>query len=437
MESWIDRYCTYTSHQVSPLLFHRWVAIATLGAAMGRKVWLDRGGYFKAYPGQMMVVLVGKSASMKKTTAGRLGMELLRVLPPHLFYMLPSKLSPQQLLVCLQRLDDEKVPIKDPETGKRVDGCGFVWAGELGKFFSKEAFAETLATHINDLNDAPEGQITMEFRSWKGKLWCPCVGMLGCITPKGIAEELPSTARTAGFFGRTLWVCQNYSDRKNALVDRPPQLKEQRAWLEAELLAIAEMRGPFGWTKQSKAWFKAWYDDIYHPATQQLEEEGMNESGYWGRKDSHLIRVAMVVSASQRRDRRLTVADCELALTYLNEVERYFPQAMAEIGVSELSEYDRRLLSLLERRGMEKPGGYVTEQRALQFMWRFGGGTRRFTESCETLSQAGEIERRRFRDVLEWRRVYKSGALMRKTDEEKEGDYDADPNDHDDPHGDG
>ena len=62
-DDWLERYIHFTRHQASPILFHRWAGIAVLGAALERRVWLTRGyERLRLYPGQLMVVLVGKCA---------------------------------------------------------------------------------------------------------------------------------------------------------------------------------------------------------------------------------------------------------------------------------------------------------------------------------------------------------------------------------------
>src|SRR6267142_1284223 len=232
-----------------------------------------------------MVVLVSKSAITKKTTAARMAVEFLHTLEPWQLYMLPRKASPQQLLFGLQRLDEEKVPQRDP-AGRRVHSAGFLFAEELGAFFSTEAFAETLATQINQLNDCPRGKFPIEFRSWKAELWQPCVTMLGCITPKGIARELPKAARTAGFFGRLLLVHRNYTERRASLWSGSPDMhKPTRMLLEREMAEIANMRGAFVLDKAAQEWADAWYYDVYEPGLRHMDLPEGENTGYQGRKD--------------------------------------------------------------------------------------------------------------------------------------------------------
>lgn len=413
--SWLDKYLRYTEHQVSPRIFHLWSGIAVIAGALERRTWMTtRAGHI--YPGQIMVVLVSKSAITKKTTAARMAVEFLRNLEPWQIYMLPRKLSPQQLLFSLQKLDEEKVPMRDPE-GRRVHSSGFVFAEELGAFFSTEAFAETLATQINQLNDCPRGKFPVEFRSWKAELWQPCITMLACITPRGIARELPKAARTAGFFGRLLLVHRSYTDRRASLWSPIPESNKQlRKELEKEIAEIAVMRGPFTLDSQAQKWADDWYYDVYEPFIRTMDMPEGENTGYYGRKDSHLSRVAMVFSAAERRDRVITRPVMEEALKQLEEIEREFPNALVELGANPYTDFDRRLLETLER--YTRNERWVKEKRLRRAM-ASAGGDRRFTEARDSLTLAGEVEVRTWEGEKEWRRIYSSGRLLRGAEEEE------------------
>lgn len=415
--SFITEYLAYTERQVSPRVFHLWSAMAILGAAMERRCHFPiLEGKQYLYPGQVMVVLVSKSAVTKKTTAASLAVDLLSHLEPWQMLVLPKKSSPQQLLYDLQRLDDDKTPMRDPQN-RRVNSAGFLFSPELGAYFTTEAFAETLATQINQLNDCPRGKWKIAFRSWVAELFNPCITILGCITPTGIAKELPRAARSAGFFGRMLLVHRAYTERRVSLMDPAPTAsRATKKVLQQELSEIARMRGAFVATPAGLKWFNEWYYEVCEPAQRVAGSEMEGEqTGYIGRKDSHVIRVGMILSAAERRDRVLDRPHLEQALKHLEDIEQEFPFALAELGTTPYAEYDRRLLEVLER--FSKYVKWVPEQRLRRALLR-GGGDRRFTEATETLVEAGEVERRRIEGTWEWRRLYTSGRLLRGAEEQ-------------------
>lgn len=426
-DDWLERYIHFTRHQASPILFHRWAGIAVLGAALERRVWLTRGyERLRLYPGQLMVVLVGKSALEKKTTACDFATDLLTHLPPWQLQVLPKKTSPQRLLRLLERVDDDGLAMRYPEghprAGRRVNSAGFINAGELSVFFSTDAFNEMLAATINDVNDAKSGKVKVEFQSWQATLWNPLVGMLGAITPKGIATELPKAARTAGFFGRILWVHSRGGARPNALVDRIVEEKREKEILRAGITAMAQTYGPFTFTKQGKAWFKSWHDDVYVRQLEQLDAQALLDStGYWGRKDGHLLRVAMVCAASRSwgGERWLRRVDLERALKYLEEIERGFPEAMAEIGIGPHAEENARLLGFMEKKAAANRHGWVSEREVARYGNSMGMRKHHVDDALARLQASGDLQRGIWGGKAAWRRVWTQGALMRRAGEEK------------------
>ena len=428
---WIEMYLEYTRHQVSPEIYHRWVALGVLGAAMERRVWLTRGyEELRVYPGQLMVVLVGRSALQKKTTACNLGTKMLKHLPGWLFNPLPKKTSPQQLLHDLARVDEDGSPLAYPGeagpklVGRRVNSSGFINAGELATFFSTDSWNEMLAATINDLNDAESGKREVKFRKWKAELWNPIVGMVGAVTPKGIAEELPKAARTAGFFGRVLWVYSASTDRKNALTELIPENVALKKRLREGISQIAAQYGPFQYTKQGKKWFEDWYDEYHAELTRQDQLGVLDTSGYWGRKDAHLLRVAMCCTASRTwgAERFLRREDLQRAAGYLREIEKGFGQAMAEIGVGPQSEENRRLVNFVEARGERYTEAWVPEIDIVRFANTLGW--RRF-QLDDALSRLGDLsgshdlEHKFIKGKRHWRKVWTSGALVRRAQEER------------------
>jgi hypothetical protein len=105
----------------------------------------------------------------------------------------------------------------------------------------------------------------------------------------------------------------------------------------------------------------------------------------------------------------------EGALKKLEEIEKEFPHAFAEMHTNPYSDYDINLVAVLERVGGQ---GWVQEQRLRKAMMH-QGGDRRFIEARDTLKAAGEIEVRRTKGEPEWRRVFSSGRLLRGAVEER------------------
>lgn len=435
---WIELYLHYARHQVSPTIYHRWSAIAVLGAAMERRVHMVRKyAHIRIYPGQIMVVLVGKSALAKKTTAASMAVQFLDDLPAEYFLKLPKKTSPQQLLEDLQRCDGESKEwlrySSGPFKGTRLNSAGFINAGELSVFFSSDAFNETMAATINDLNDAPNGIYPVRFRSWKAELWNPVVGLLGCITPKGIASELPKTARTAGFFGRILWVYGHGPDHGDPLTGTIEDEPELVARLKRGIRKISLHYGEIVYSNDARKWFEDWSRNVYDPQVKRIEQGTVNDTtGYLGRKDGHLLRVAMACLASRTVDRyrdehhrdhyELRIEDLTRALGYLEEMEEGFAYAMMEVGVGPHLEENERVLQFIAKEGKRNTQGWVPKASIIRFSNRMGMRKFHMDDCIDRLRFAGDIETNGDLNKICYRRVWSKGDLVRLAMEEQSPD---------------
>ena len=125
----LDDYLKYTEQQESPKIFHTWVAFSMVGAALGRNIWLDMG-FYRIIP-NLFVILVGKTASVRKTTAIKIGIDLYKQANTKT-KILAQKLSPERLLQALQ-VNDENVKEVDIEqlAEDGIESRGYLIAPEL------------------------------------------------------------------------------------------------------------------------------------------------------------------------------------------------------------------------------------------------------------------------------------------------------------------
>jgi len=385
---WLEDYLEYTQDMESPRVFHYWSAVALLGHVLGRRCWVDRGGRYKIYPGQIMVILCARSAIARKSTAVLTAVPFLNCLPEWAACLLPSKLSPQQLIHELNLISmDGSRPKHDP-WGRRRDSCGLIAADELGFFFTSEEFARALPTHICAFNDAPLGNRRFAFRAWGENVWNACVGMLGATTPKGFADELPEPARQAGFLGRCIVVWGDPKGRANPLTDEATGFdKDLKLALEQEIQNIAQLHGEFRWSRSGKRVFDEFYHE-HHEWVKKNVDTGLesDDTGYFGRKGDHVIRVATVVSASSSDEQLLRGQDVEKAITALGEIEKDIPRAFSEVGVARNARIETRILGILKKRGDWIPKWYLSQ------MVRRYGDKRTRDLALDTLLECREID---------------------------------------------
>ena len=75
LADWLGTYIEYTKETESAPIFHRWVGLSILAAAMSKKVWLNLGR-IKVFP-NLYIVLVAEPGIARKSQAISYGIELM------------------------------------------------------------------------------------------------------------------------------------------------------------------------------------------------------------------------------------------------------------------------------------------------------------------------------------------------------------------------
>ena len=324
----------------SPEPYHWWCASAALGHLMGRDSVMLIQDFATVYPAQMMIVLVSESAITRKTTAMNratyfLGLKSVckRTL------IVPAGVTPESMYSVLGLNDDGT---------ERNPGVGLICAPEMGTFFSKAKYMQEMGTLITDLNDCSQAvRIRKTMTHGEQRIIHGCVGMIACTTPTGMAHEIPEYVRTAGFLGRLHMVYCNKPRKANAGIDEvPPAQKVLLHWLETDIMRIAAIKGRFTFTDDARSWYKAWYDRHFA----QCDDPNIymeKNTGWWGRKHTHLLRCAMIYSAARESSLVIALGDVTLALERLNSIEERFADAMKEVDAKTGAGMAARAMRLL------------------------------------------------------------------------------------------
>lgn len=340
--SWVTDYIFYTNQQESPEAYHIWTAIATLAAAMGRKTYLNRrsGGVtrYQIFPGQLMVVFVGGSGRVRKTTAVNPAKKFLRHINKPI---ISGKSSPEAFL--------DQLDPKQKGTPQAV-----LIESEITVFLSKSTYADPLIDVLLKLADAED---KFEFNTRGGgkiEILEPCLTVLGATTPESLGDRLPSGAHGSGFMSRVIFVYAKSTDRLDALTDvedtdtckcgkqscpkcmghknQIEAIKETEKKLYDGIKQVNNLAGPFTFTRRAKEWFEDFYKKWVDSPMGQGE-------GWPTRRPDHTLRVAMVIAASKlihTSQTDLIIDDKSLASAHhlISATEKDHDKAFAYVGTA-------------------------------------------------------------------------------------------------------
>jgi len=321
---------------------HFWAAVWAISGVLKRRVWMDQVA-FKWYPNFFIIFVAPPGVVSKSTTAG-MAESFLRAVPGVKFG--PDVVTWPSLVTSfaascesfeykgdyismspLNLIASELGNLIDPRNREMVNLFIDLWDGR------KQLDKQTKMSG-NDLVDGP---------------W---INMLGCTTPHWIADNMPSTTVGGGFTSRCIFV---YADQKERFIafpkyNFPVDTGKIRDDLQHDLEYIAtKLVGEYEPTPEGRAWVEQWYEALWTKKPEHLEDDRLE--GYIARRQTHLMKTAMILAASQRDELILTKEDFQLADTMLYSIEGEIDKVFSRIGRTEDSLQAERFIQFVQKKG--------------------------------------------------------------------------------------
>jgi hypothetical protein len=376
---WIAAYLDYAKNSEAPKHMHFWVAVSAVAGALSRKVWIDQA-YFRWYP-NFYICLVAPPGIVSKSTTADVGMRLLRQVPNVKFgpdivtwpalveafadstmaFEYKGEYHPMSAMTLES---SEFGNLLDPQDKQMVDLMVSLWDGKQGAF-KKETK-----------------------HSGKDIVENPWINMIACTTPAWIAQNFPEYMIGGGFTSRTIFV---YAEEKAKMVAYPSrvvdreQLDKQAADLVADLTAIGELVGEFTLTEDAYAWGEQWYTSHYSSKHSHLDKDRFG--GYLARKQTHIHKLAMVLSAASGDSLTITAEHLAIAHSMVTDLEPDMAKVFAKIGKTDTAIYAERLLGYVASR----PTGGCSLMEAYKYIHQYFPSMRDFEDVLAGLIRAGYL----------------------------------------------
>ena len=341
LQNWLRTYAEHTEISEAPRPFHFWTGISVIAAALRRRVWIDQK-LFQWTP-NFYIILVGPPGIATKSTSMRVGFRILRQVPDIEFG--PQSMSWQGLLKAFSdsctmvEFEDMYLPMS----------CITCDVSELGTFL--KASDGDLVTFLTDMWDGQLG-------GWKQTLKHsddvilenPWLNVMGCTTPSWLRENFTSSMIFGGLTSRCVFV---WGEKKEALIPYPGDLVQDEEYAKREedltndLQHISNLLGPMRLDVDAKIWGKAWYEQ--HWSTRGVHVASERFDGYISRKQTHLHKLAMILSAAERDDRIITSDMLKLSDAILTEIEADMIKVFESIGTTDAVKHIDEILSIVRR----------------------------------------------------------------------------------------
>jgi hypothetical protein len=344
-EDFFSAYFAYTAETEVPRIFHRWCAIAGIGALLGRSFYFPFGSVGNIYP-NIYCMLLGEPGT-KKSTAIKMMTRLL--LKAGYVHVGPNKTSLEKFLMDLEEGIDYYA--KNSETE------------DVDDILSKNLFGEENSGVAECLVAADEfnnfiGYNNINFISTLGELWDydgpyrqklknsksvliynPTVTILGGNTATNYAEAFPSNVLGQGFFSRLLHI---HGEETGIQITFPAEPSEEL--ISQLLVQMGVIRNKITGCVKITDGAKLLIDKIYKtwPGIDDVRFRT-----YANRRFTHFLKLCLIHTAA-RLDSTISEYDVVYANTVLMYTEHFMPRALGEFGKSRHSDVSNKIMHILE-----------------------------------------------------------------------------------------
>jgi hypothetical protein len=345
-EGWLEDFVKYAGiGETSPRMAY-WVGVSTLAAVLRRKCYIDQD-IFQWSP-NFYILLVGAPGAIKKSTSIDIGMSLLSEVEG--INRGPDIVTWQALIEYIGEVREEW-PIAD--TGEVFEMSAVTIAlSEFGSFFDPED--RNLVDNLTDLWDGKLGKIEKRTKtSGSDCLVNSWINIIAATTPKWLAKNFSESLVGGGLAGRFIYLYGEMSDKDIAY--RARQIKPggeravDRVNLVNRLREMAQYSGEYKLTEQAYLWGEAWY------AAQRRMLRGVGseslEGGFLVRKQVHLHKLAMVISASRGKFPWIGIPELEEAERQLDGIEEDTKKVFGYVGQNRVARTAREIVEAVERFG--------------------------------------------------------------------------------------
>lgn len=315
---------TVAPRSEAPEKFHYWSAVSAVSAVLRRRVYVDMGA-FKWIP-NWFIIFVGPPGIVKKSTTCDTALDLVREVEG--IHFGADCTTWESFVQEVAQAQDafasggEGQSLLDQEYS--VSNAVTFAISEFGTFFDPKNLM-----HVNVMTDLWDGKE----RPWTKKtkssgvdhIVSPFVNMIACTTPRWMLINFKGQFEGWGFSARCIFV---YAGRRQRDIPYPDALwgEHMHVWRDPfieTLQHISTLEGAYALASDARVFGEKWY---YENTSRIDMVNASPHSDAWvadflGRKQVHMHKLALVLAASRRDQRVITLEDLTEAAQRLDEVE--------------------------------------------------------------------------------------------------------------------
>lgn len=329
---YFNDYLEYVGDSEAPMIYHRWVSIAIVGALLCRSIYLPFG-HSKIYPNQYLQLM--GAPGTRKSTAISIGKRLMKEVGYHRFA--PDRMSKERFLMEMMppEMDDLDEDIEMLVMDKPAEI--FVVAEEFGDFMGMNNME--FLTMLTKLWDNMETYTHPKIHGKSVEVFQPTVNILSGNTVQGLALTIPPEGLGNGFLSRVLFI---YAEETGIKITFPiPPDDSLLKGLSEHLMKVKELKGEVTIHKDARHILDRMYKEY-------IGIDDPRFTPYGTRRFTHLLKLCMIFAAADLRT-EIREMDTLKANTILHNTELHMPKALGEFGRSKYSDIANIVLNALSK----------------------------------------------------------------------------------------
>lgn len=352
MQSFLDILLESTKEAEAPERYFWWAGLSALSAVVGKRVFIQRGAFYKLYP-NIYVALVSARSGLRKGIPIAIVKNLLLELDK--IRIISGCNSIQGLI---KNLSEQKTF----KSGAVVsEAQGILLSDEFESFLVDDPRALTYLTALHNTHEHENGWEKSLKSSPLEVLKAPCLSLLIASNEALFESMVKQKDIEGGFIARTFIVHESKRKRTNALVYSEEEiqqiLKEDSAY-KAEMLAklrqLTMISGQMKFSPAAAKHYISWYDFI-------SDQDVDDKTGTFDRLGDQVIKVSMLVALSERPGLTIEKQDLEKAITEVSTCLTGVTAVSMEKEKGEVNPVIEKILKALIR----APDQTLTRQKLL------------------------------------------------------------------------
>lgn len=330
----IEDFLEYNSKYESPTDFFYWAAVGGVSATLRDNCYLLLADT-KIYP-NMFILIIGKPAMRKAKPLNSI-LELCKTI--NNTKIIEGRTSIQAIIQRLSEVERHK-------DGKSVIGAsGIIYSEEISAMLTED---DANIPVLGDLYDYKTSYTSTLISRGTQKLTNVVVTLLGASNEELLKPVFNNRAIYGGLLSRCIIVYGDKVRHRNSLMFEDPR-RYDPSGLKKSLLEISNLRGVVRMTDEAKTY----YDDWYHNVCPSLEGKS-NNTGAEGRIHTNILKLAIILSASEYRKLEIDIPILERAISKIQSLFVNYKRLTLGAGKSKDADSKVLFLKLLWEAGQEK-----------------------------------------------------------------------------------